>query len=105
MNPHSYKILTLISTTLFFWLLIFLAVAWLVNAVLKRKAVNGAMFFLFAGGILFVIHFVSALHLQLDAKGLGEVIGTYLLPALLGFYLARRFEKCKKTLKEISTET
>ncbi|MFZ2163592.1 MAG: hypothetical protein WAW02_15375 [Sideroxyarcus sp.] len=105
MNPHTYKILTLISTTLFFWLLIFLAVAWVVNAVLKRKVVNGAMFFLLVGGILFVIHFVSALHLQLGAKGLGEVIGTYFLPALLGFYLARRFEKQKNVLKGMDIET
>lgn len=104
MNPHTYTLHPLYSSYLFLFFLLFLVVAWVINAVLKRKIVNGAMFFLFAEGILFIIHFANALRLQIDAHGLGEIIGTHLPSALLGIYLARRFENQKNVPKTINIE-
>ena len=84
---------------LFGWLMIFLGAAWGVNSVLKRSVLNGALFFLLFEGMLLVNDLDTAARSQLGAKGVGAIVGGFLLPALLGAYLARRFEKRKKAQK------
>src|SRR5258706_11298046 len=97
MQALNHTSFTFLTFGLFFWLLVFLGAAWAINKLLKRKVVNGALFFLGAGALFFVIQLVGIARSPLGPEGVGALIGAYLLPALLGVYLARNFDKQKKT--------
>jgi hypothetical protein len=91
-----------ITLVLFILLAVFVSVAWIINKIIKRSVVNGALFFLFVGGIFLAVHLINAINSTDVPASLGGVIGTFLLPALLGFYLTRRFEKNKNIPKSIA---
>lgn len=89
MGPASIMFILII------WFLIFMGIAWVINKILKRHVVNGALIFFVLGACLFIIFNVIAIHANADAKALGGIFGDFVIPLAIAFYYARRFKKKK----------
>jgi hypothetical protein len=85
--------LTSLMFSLIILFLIFMGIAWIINKILKRRVVNGALIFFFLGACLFIIYNVIAIYGNLGAKAHGRIFGTFVIPLAIAFYYARRFKK------------
>lgn len=86
-----------ITIGLLIFLIIFMAISWVINFILKRKTVNGAMLFLFGAGILFFLNLIPAARSEYAPEAIGGLMGAYFIPVLLGLIFMRRFNKKKST--------
>jgi len=87
--------LTSLMFSLIIWFLILMGIAWVINKILKRRVVNGALIFFVFGVCLFIIYNVIAIHGNLGAKAHGRIFGSFIIPLAVAFYYARRFKKKK----------
>ena len=91
------------SASIFFgliiWLLVFMGIAWIINKIIKRRVVNGAFIFFILGVCLYIIYNVIAIHGGGDAETLGRIFGSFVIPLVVAFFVARRFKK-KKSQEE-----
>ena len=75
----------------------FMLISWLINIFLKKKAINGATYYLVTLGIIFLVHFIAAV-VMISAPILLLVVilpPIYILPALTAVFFMRRFNKNK----------
>lgn len=82
-----------------------MGIAWVINKILKRRVVNGALTFFVLGACLFIIYNVIAIHANLGAKAHGRIFGSFIIPLAVAFYYAQRFKKKKlqdKSFQEAS---
>ena len=85
----------LVTFGLLLYLTVIMAVSWFINFILKKKTVNGAMFFLFLAGILFVVNILPAARSDQAPEAIGRLMGSYFIPVIIGILFMRRFNKKK----------
>jgi len=85
---------------LMFWFLVFMGAAYLINRLLKRQVVNGALFFAVVTVTLFVVAQYGAMRADMDPVKQGELIGAFLLPAGVAIYFARQFQRKKRAANQ-----
>lgn len=83
----------MLTLGLFIWLGIFMGISGIINLIMKKKRVNGAMIYLFIAMIFFVISLISAIHAANPPKVIGMLIGAYALPILVSLLLMLRFRR------------
>ncbi|WP_375769597.1 hypothetical protein NR798_01565 [Archangium gephyra] len=78
-----------------FFLLLLMGAGKLVNRIAGRPLMNGAECFLVLEAILFVgAIFPSAM--RNDAFGMGEVIGAFIIPVVVGIHYSRKFANTRQ---------
>lgn len=83
----------MLTLGLFIWLGIFMGISGIINLILKKKRVNGAMIYLFFAMIILVISLISAMHSANPARVIGMLMGAYALPILVSLLLMIRFRR------------
>ena len=80
---------------LLLYLVILMSISWVINLILKKKIINGAMFFLFLAGILFIINLLPAARSEHAPEAIGSLMGSYFIPVIIGILFMRSFNKKK----------
>lgn len=82
-----------------FWFLIFMGIAGIINKLLKRRVVNGALLFLVVGALIIL----AAIRSHAGAEALGNIVGYLAIPLVIAFFYARKFRKLRMSEHEQST--